>query len=299
MPLSIVCEVCEETFEISPSRMGTARFCSIECKAESQKQIKGPDHPCYQQMTMLCETCGKPFSIPPSRANSARFCSIRCKNQTQTIVCPICGKKRTIKKSWVGRVFTCGSKTCNSVYRWNQFRKKFQRKHGETFKAVLHRLYHIERCSYREIAAMYDISHQAIKKGLHKFGIKIRYGGEAVATQWENNDERRKATAERFREFARNNKGPKNYLWQGGTSYEYGIPRSDWRKIAAQARKRDGNICTRCGITNKGSRTVYNKPLDVHHIIPYQLSNDNSLQNLRALCTSCHRIVETEFIWLL
>lgn len=56
---------------------------------------------------------------------------------------------------------------------------------------------------------------------------------------------------------------------------------SIWRNLSKKIR--DKHNCARCGSSNK---------LDVHHIIPYKISKDNSLNNLVVLCRLCHKLVE-------
>jgi hypothetical protein len=46
-------------------------------------------------------------------------------------------------------------------------------------------------------------------------------------------------------------------------------------------------FCALCGTTKK---------LQVHHIIPYRLTKDNSASNLIPLCTKHHKFVEMQFI---
>ena len=58
----------------------------------------------------------------------------------------------------------------------------------------------------------------------------------------------------------------------------------DWDAIRLIIYKRDKFTCQDCGI--KDIR------LDVHHISPYLYSGDNSIENLIALCRSCHMKAE-------
>jgi hypothetical protein len=74
--------------------------------------------------------------------------------------------------------------------------------------------------------------------------------------------------------------------WRGGVSLlrsprRYG---DDWAKIRYLVYKRDKFTCQECGINNV--------KLDVHHIIPFLLSKDNSIDNLITLCRPCHMRVE-------
>lgn len=63
-----------------------------------------------------------------------------------------------------------------------------------------------------------------------------------------------------------------------------------WIERAALIRERD-KVCRHCGKTVAQN----GRALDVHHIIPYRLSKDNSPENLIALCRSCHRRAEHEY----
>jgi 5-methylcytosine-specific restriction endonuclease McrA len=50
--------------------------------------------------------------------------------------------------------------------------------------------------------------------------------------------------------------------------------------------ERDSYTCQECNKQRKGW-----KP-DVHHIIPYRISNTHNLTNLLCLCRSCHTKAE-------
>lgn len=56
-----------------------------------------------------------------------------------------------------------------------------------------------------------------------------------------------------------------------------------WKQRKQEARDRD-KVCRHCGKTPEEN----GRALDVHHINPYRYSGDNSLENLLALCRSCH-----------
>ncbi len=77
---------------------------------------------------------------------------------------------------------------------------------------------------------------------------------------------------------------PHNYI--DGRSRILGPMRygDDWDKIRLVVYKRDNYICQDCKIT----MNEYGKPLDIHHLIPYLFSGDNSIENLTTLCRSCH-----------
>ncbi len=81
-------------------------------------------------------------------------------------------------------------------------------------------------------------------------------------------------------------------VWRGDAN-DYG-PR--WNQIREQVRARDGYRCQACGAQEQG------RTLDVHHKIPFRafrgtdgrvnLAEANRLDNLVALCHTCHRRVE-------
>jgi 5-methylcytosine-specific restriction endonuclease McrA len=71
-----------------------------------------------------------------------------------------------------------------------------------------------------------------------------------------------------------------NRNWRGGHAVSYG---RNWRLIKDEVRARDG-VCRTCGKTPEEN----SRALDVHHLNPFRFSGDNSLENLIALCHSCH-----------
>ena len=74
--------------------------------------------------------------------------------------------------------------------------------------------------------------------------------------------------------------GSRNPNWRGGKVLSYG---PGWKKVKAQVRERDG-VCRNCGKTPEEN----GRALDVHHLDPYRFSGSNDLDNLIALCRSCH-----------
>jgi len=75
--------------------------------------------------------------------------------------------------------------------------------------------------------------------------------------------------------------GNSNGRWTGGKA-KYNIDYKDWYILRQMILERDGFKCQSCG------RTHHETLLDVHHIIPYKISNDNSIENLIVLCRGCH-----------
>jgi HNH endonuclease len=69
-------------------------------------------------------------------------------------------------------------------------------------------------------------------------------------------------------------------MWRGGKALSYG---PGWKAIKEHVRARD-RVCHGCGKTAE----LNGRALDVHHLIPFRFSGDNSFDNLVALCRSCH-----------
>ena len=83
---------------------------------------------------------------------------------------------------------------------------------------------------------------------------------------------------------SRRNEGQKNPNWRGGISSKENIFYSskEWNIIKKKIIKRDSKNCQLCG----------KEGIEVHHIIPRRLCDDDSLSNLVLLCRSCHRSIE-------
>lgn len=94
--------------------------------------------------------------------------------------------------------------------------------------------------------------------------------------------------------------GPDSPTWKGGHRYwsqgRFGKDKNglSWKVQRKQAWERDGYTCQHCH--TKGRRNP-----DVHHIIPWRVSNSHELSNLLCLCQQCHlteeaRVAKT--IWV-
>lgn len=69
MPI-LICQQCGQSFEVSPCREHSAKFCSKKCQlaATQKKEVK-------------CECCGKEFT--PLNRHNPRFCSRICAGAAQ------------------------------------------------------------------------------------------------------------------------------------------------------------------------------------------------------------------------
>jgi 5-methylcytosine-specific restriction endonuclease McrA len=83
--------------------------------------------------------------------------------------------------------------------------------------------------------------------------------------------------------------GINNPRWTGGKkSCRTSI--AEWYIIRQLVLERDNFKCRICG------RMHHEILLDVHHIVPWRISKDNSVGNLITLCRSCHLIEEQKII---
>lgn len=53
-----------------------------------------------------------------------------------------------------------------------------------------------EFCSFRDLCALWKVNNRTVSKIILYCGFNVRHGGEAIAAQWVNNPERRKAAAD-------------------------------------------------------------------------------------------------------
>jgi hypothetical protein len=83
--------------------------------------------------------------------------------------------------------------------------------------------------------------------------------------------------------------GENHWNWKGGVSIDHQrINTLEWNKTRKQIYKRDNWTCQICGLKNP-------RPLQCHHIIPYRVSQDDSIENLITLCCSCHTKEEHKY----
>lgn len=73
----------------------------------------------------------------------------------------------------------------------------------------------------------------------------------------------------------------KNKPIENITAKKYGMRQDDWVQFSINLRRAESR-CYLCNI-----KKDY-RELDLHHKIPYNLSNDNSRTNLIVLCKNCH-----------
>ena len=89
-----------------------------------------------------------------------------------------------------------------------------------------------------------------------------------------------------YGDYIRGDKAPN---WQGGKTpiTRSRTNRPTWRRLAKSIIERDNNECQICGEVEN---------LSVHHKIPWEVSQDDSPENLVTVCRSCHS--KLEWRWL-
>lgn len=77
--------------------------------------------------------------------------------------------------------------------------------------------------------------------------------------------------------------GANSNWWKGGVTAEYQkrVTSTGWERLRLKIIQRDGSRCQICGI--------FPKRIEVHHIVPWRLSHDDSEENLMTVCCPCHR----------
>ncbi len=236
-----------------------------------------------------------------------------------TKVCPEDGTVFTVKGSHAATIWC--SKACMVPgmrrRRWLEIETQF----GEPIRDLIVRLYDVDHMGIKAIARKIGVSDRNLWDWFVALGIPRRSRTDAVALQWVDNEARRTATAATMRRVVAgiepwnrntekrktvgekirqaklgpknpmyNKFGPENPNWRGGADHPKDRRGPGWRTYREQTRRRDGYRCRLCGI---GGR------LEVHHIVAYKLTRDNSLGNLITLCQPCHVKVENGGVQLL
>lgn len=264
--------------------------------------------------TTLCAICEQPFT---PKGHGAKYCSQRCRSRADGTrvkgICEICSAEygASVTDARNGRRRTC-SKSCGNVLKRREAQRRIEQHYEMPIKTILQYFYIAKRMSVRQLCAMFQSGNHAILDWLKECDIPIRKGSKAVATQWESNNKRRKKQARRMarqsREWHEKNHdnlpvkrpeirakisaakmgeknamwhltGPKHFAWKGGKVQYRG---AHWRSIRSAILRRDDYTCQIC--LERFDRLF----LDVHHIVPYRLTQDNRPENLITLCKPCH-----------
>lgn len=103
------------------------------------------------------------------------------------------------------------------------------------------------------------------------------FGGFVIRELWDNGTYN-----------SRDLSGSNNPAWIDGRSLRKYGRGPDWNIQRLKALKRDSFQCQKCPAQ---------EDLVVHHITPYAVSKNNSLENLIVLCQSCHGEIHMKIGW--
>lgn len=143
----------------------------------------------------------------------------------------------------------------SGVHHWSYGKMKLRGNFVDEFEVLDELKYYIDQdLTLKEMSELMDIDSKSVTNRLRKFGLQqgIRSG----------------------------NRHPD---WKGGHSKYRG---KDWYIQRQKALHRDSYTCQNCNVTRQNLENP--RYMHVHHIIPYEISKDNSLSNLITLCVSCH-----------
>jgi hypothetical protein len=249
-----------------------ALFCGMACYHAHRRKTVG-------SVTRICPRCGQEhhnkqvaYCLACRRILAAESKPPKVVDERYSRVCPVCGvtfcKPASIAmKQWNEHGLYC-SRTCAG---------KARRKAYDTCEA----------CGK-------PITTEGVKRGAARYCSRKCYAdarsnftpftlcevcGETVERR-----HRRFCSVECFNEWHR---GPNHPAWIEGQPTSHSG--QTWERFAATIRERD-QVCRHCGKPPKLPR-----PLDVHHIIPWPISHDNSPENLIALCRSCHKKADRQY----
>ena len=148
-------------------------------------------------------------------------------------------------------------------------------------------------------------SARTIKRELLNANIEIRYGSEAIKSQWINADARKRKMSDHARTVFKpfraqpkseetkkkigdanrgekngmfNMRGALNPMWLGG--------KSNWAKNRQLPTKRKKEIIKTLGGKCERCSTQHN--LTIHHDPPWRVCRSHDLKFLHVLCKSCH-----------
>ncbi len=135
-------------------------------------------------------------------------------------------------------------------------------------------------------------------KGYKRTEESIRKTAEALPGRKRSEETKRKISEslqgmplseEHKRHLSEASSGSKSYRWKGGP-VPYGVL---WLLQRRRVRSRDNYMCQLCGATEE----ELGEQMNVHHIVPFRETHDNTLENLICLCgnhgsNNCHILCE-------
>lgn len=147
----------------------------------------------------------------------------------------------------------------------------------------LYSLYHLNNLSTRYIGKLIGMSREYIRRVLRYYNIPIKHGGEAVKTQWINNDKRRLEQSE----FGKNRlakHGEEHPMWKGGIETNWAGYILEYCPVHPHAI--GGKVRQHRLVMEKHLGRYLAKDEVVHHINGYR--KDNRIENLQLMTAKEH-----------
>ena len=282
--LDCTCKVCGVQFKAAKGKRNI--YCKMECYRVAQRRgdylgVRG------SKRKETCTNCAKPV-IGKSKSRKQNgtpsdniFCDRDCYDSYRAAIrASVFGQCRSCNKDLskangvnIGAIY-CGD-TCRRKH------ERVQPRHCMSCDAYFTPVtFHAKPCGGFRYSGRDDTK----TCSYHCYTETIR-----------NNEARKQKISEAFT-------GDKHPNWLGGKTAHgnRSFRGAGWGTLREKIRKRDGNKCLRCGITNDEHVMDRGYSLHVNHIIPfwqYQGNNAaaNNPSNLETLCHPCHMTVEWQY----
>lgn len=239
------------------------------------------------------------------------------------IECEVC-KKAFYKKPFriAKEKNHCCSVNCQSILRHSFKVKEIESKFNNSIKDILYELYIVKKYPTKRIGEEIGLSKSKVSEWLKKYDIPIRYGSEAIKTQWINANERRLKASEFMKSIQENGidrsfmqteeyrlkqsiskTGSKNGMWRmcGELHPNWDTNRTHEKRCKERKTTkdhiwrstifgRDNRTCCKCN-KDKGKNMV------VHHINSYDIHKDQryDIDNGVVMCEKCHKDFHSKY----
>lgn len=237
-----------------------------------------------------CLFCKNEFLTYNKGKSTSKYCSIQCSSESRktgkTYNCKSCGKEVYRTDSNIKKNIYC-SKECSNSSKINKsintkLKIKLTCKHCNCEFKVLpsgkNRIYCNKKCSD-------ESKIKNVKINCNYCNIEFETKQHRVNRV--NNKFCGAECSSKFHSESLLYSGENHHNYKGNRPKYYG---ANWHPQRNKARKLANYNCVNCGI----SEEELGRELDVHHVIPFRTFNNyteaNELDNLKCLCSKCHRI---------
>jgi len=240
------------------------------------------------KIMIVCEQCGNKFSVFPYRRETARFCSSECRvkgiwnKETRRKLSKLLeGNKRhlghhhseetkkKLRKLRLKQTFSeeAKRKQIEALRKANQRRKKPRARCAGCGKELSRSVDKAKKLGIKYCRSCYDTKERRQKISQAKKGKPSPNKGRHLTWMM----------------------GERNPRWKGGVTplTNKRLSSFEWRNIRQKVLERDNHTCRVCG--NESANII-------HHVIPYEISRNNSPSNLITVCSYCHPKLDNEWI---